>query len=77
METSKIDNEKTIRLYYRQLKREARRRLILNAYTPYNLRLSDFERNCKKNIDFEYYLDLGYKVVFHYFNKDYLMIYNK
>lgn len=77
METSKIDSEKTIRLYYRQLKREARRRLISTAYTPYDLRLSDFEYNCKKNIDFEYYLDSGYKVVFNYFYKDYLLIFNR
>ena len=74
--------EKTIRFGYYQLTDSIRKKVITDKISPYELRLINIKHEVRKGVGFgdakmEYYLNEGYKVVFHYFYKDYLLIFNR
>lgn len=69
--------EKTIRFRYEQLTVNAKVKLIKRKIEPQDIRLRDIKWGVKKNAQASLLVELGYKIVFNYFYKDYLLIYNK
>lgn len=69
--------EKTIRFSFCHLSPFQKTRLQRGKLQPHEMIFKNIAYDVKRDTDMEYYLDLGYKVVFNYLYKDYLLIFNK
>lgn len=69
--------DKTVRFRVCHLRLSIRNRLISGRISPYDILIDNINYDHKKNCDWRFLIEIGYKIVFTYFGKDHLLIFNE